>query len=50
MPVAPEAVWAALADPSGYEYWVVGSKAIRDADPEFPAPGTSFITRSASGR
>lgn len=42
MPVPPEAVWDALADPAGYEYWVVGSKAIRDADPGFPAPGTRF--------
>ena len=42
MPVAPEAVWDVLADPAGYEYWVVGSKAIRDAEPGFPAPGTKF--------
>jgi len=42
MPVPPEAVWDALADPAGYEYWVVGSKLIRDADPDFPAPGTKF--------
>jgi uncharacterized protein YndB with AHSA1/START domain len=42
MPVPPEAVWDALADPAAYEYWVVGSKAIRDAEPGFPAPGTRF--------
>ena len=42
MPVAPEAVWEALADPSGYAYWVVGSKAVRDVGPGFPAPGTKF--------
>ncbi len=42
MPVPPEAVWEALADPSGYAYWVVGSKLIRDAEPGFPAPGTKF--------
>ena len=42
MPVPPDAVWEALADPSGYEYWVVGSKVIRDAEPGFPAPGTKF--------
>ena len=42
MPVPPEAVWDALADPSGYEYWVVGSKVIRDAEPGFPAPGTKL--------
>jgi uncharacterized protein YndB with AHSA1/START domain len=42
MPVVPEAIWAALADPGSYGYWVVGSKVIRDADPEWPAPGTRF--------
>jgi uncharacterized protein YndB with AHSA1/START domain len=42
MPVPPEAVWDVLADPGGYEYWVVGSKAIRDAEPAFPAPGSKF--------
>ena len=42
MPVPPQAVWDALADPDGYGYWVVGSKHIRDADPDFPAPGSKF--------
>jgi uncharacterized protein YndB with AHSA1/START domain len=42
MPVPPSAIWAVLADPDGYEYWVPGSKAIRDADAGFPAPGTMF--------
>ncbi len=42
MPVPPEAVWDALADPGGYGYWVVGSKVIRDADPAWPAPGSRF--------
>ena len=42
MPVPPEAVWDALADPGGYGYWVVGSKVIRDADRGWPAPGTRF--------
>ncbi len=42
MQVPPEAVWAALADPSSYGYWVVGSKVIRDAEPEWPAPGSKF--------
>lgn len=42
MPVPPEAVWDALADPGGYGYWVPGSKAIRDADPDWPAPGSKF--------
>jgi uncharacterized protein YndB with AHSA1/START domain len=42
MPVPPEAVWDALADPDGYGYWVVGSKEIRDADPQWPAAGSRF--------
>jgi uncharacterized protein YndB with AHSA1/START domain len=42
MPVPPDAVWDVLANPAGYEYWVVGSKAVRDADAGFPAPGTKF--------
>src|SRR5918995_6462259 len=42
MPVPPVAVWDALADPGGYGYWVPGSKVIRDADPEWPAPGSRF--------
>jgi uncharacterized protein YndB with AHSA1/START domain len=42
MPVPPEAVWDVLADPDGYSYWVVGSKHVRDADPDFPAPGSKF--------
>ena len=42
MPVPPEAVWDVLADPGGYGYWVVGSKQIRDAEPEWPAPGSKF--------
>ena len=42
MPVPPAAVWAALADPGSYGYWVVGSKLIRDADPDWPAVGSRF--------
>ena len=42
MPVPPTAVWDELADHRGYGYWVVGSKDIRDADPEWPAPGSRF--------
>jgi uncharacterized protein YndB with AHSA1/START domain len=42
MAVPPEAVWAVLADPGGYAYWVVGSKLVRDAEPGWPAPGTKF--------
>jgi len=42
MPVPPQAVWDALADPGGYGYWVVGSKVVRDADADWPAPGSKF--------
>jgi uncharacterized protein YndB with AHSA1/START domain len=42
MPVAPETIWDVLADPGDYGDWVVGSKAVRDADDGFPAPGTRF--------
>jgi uncharacterized protein YndB with AHSA1/START domain len=42
MPVPPEAVWDALADAGGYAYWVVGSRVIRDADEQWPAPGSRF--------
>jgi uncharacterized protein YndB with AHSA1/START domain len=42
MPVPPEAVWDTLADTGSYGYWVVGSKHIRDADPTWPAPGSTF--------
>ena len=42
MPVPPQAVWDALADPHAYGYWVPGSKHVRDADPEWPAPGSRF--------
>lgn len=45
----PEAVWNALSDPDGYGYWVVGSKAIRDADPGWPAAGSRFHHTIAVG-
>lgn len=40
--VSPERVFEVLSDPRSYEYWVVGCKEIRHADPDFPAKGTSF--------
>ncbi len=42
MPVAPAAVWDALADAQTYGDWVVGSKRIRAADASWPAPGSRF--------
>ena len=38
----PSTVWDVLADAGGYGYWVVGSKVIRDADPDWPAAGSKF--------
>ena len=38
----PERVFAVLADYSAYGEWVVGSRLMRGADPDFPAAGTKF--------
>jgi uncharacterized protein YndB with AHSA1/START domain len=38
----PEAVFGVLSDPRSYARWVVGSRKIRAADRDWPAPGTSF--------
>ena len=38
----PERVWSVLADADNYAHWVVGARDVRDADPGFPAVGTSF--------
>mgnify|MGYP001045175109 FL=1 len=38
----PERVFAVLTDPDAYGYWVVGSKEIRGADPDWPQPGSQF--------
>ena len=45
----PEAVWAVLAEPDCYAYWVVGSRDVRAADPGFPAVGTRFHHTLAFG-
>jgi uncharacterized protein YndB with AHSA1/START domain len=42
IPAEPETVWRVLADPGSYAYWVVGSKRIRKADANWPAPGSRF--------
>ena len=39
---SPEEVFEVLADPDSYGEWVVGSKEIRDAEPEWPAQGSRF--------
>jgi uncharacterized protein YndB with AHSA1/START domain len=48
-PVPPERVFAVLADPSSYAYWVVGSDAVRDADATWPAPGAKLHHRVGVG-
>ena len=36
----PEDIFAVLSDPGSYEHWVVGAKEIRDADSNWPQPGS----------
>ncbi len=38
----PDTVFDVLSDPESYGHWVVGSREVREADPEWPAPGTRF--------
>lgn len=38
----PERCFEVLSDPRSYAYWVVGSREIRDADPDWPALGSKF--------
>lgn len=42
-------VWKVVADPSSYQQWVVGAKAVRGADPDWPAPGSSLHHTSGAG-
>jgi uncharacterized protein YndB with AHSA1/START domain len=45
LPAPPDRVWAVLADPQNYAYWVVGSDSVRDADETWPAPGSKLHHR-----
>jgi uncharacterized protein YndB with AHSA1/START domain len=45
MDVPAESVFAVLSDPRSFARWVVGSKEIRRADPDWPAVGTAFDHR-----
>jgi uncharacterized protein YndB with AHSA1/START domain len=49
IPASPERVFAVLADPDSYAYWVVGSDVIRDADATWPAVGSRFHHRVGAG-
>jgi uncharacterized protein YndB with AHSA1/START domain len=44
-PVPIKQVFAVLADPKTYAYWVVGSDSIRDADASWPAVGAKLHHR-----
>ena len=42
IPAAPDAVWSVLADGYSYADWVVGTRQVRQVDPDWPRPGTSL--------
>ncbi|MDQ8046784.1 MAG: SRPBCC family protein [Patulibacter sp.] len=42
IPASVEDVWAILADPRGYAFWVVGSHTIRSVDGHWPGVGSTF--------
>lgn len=42
VPAPIEDVWAVLADPRGYAFWVVGSHEITGFDDRWPAVGSEF--------
>lgn len=42
VPAKPQDVWAILADPRGYAFWVVGSHDVPEADASWPAVGATF--------
>jgi uncharacterized protein YndB with AHSA1/START domain len=39
---SPARIFEVLSDPRTYAHWVVGSREVRAADQDWPAPGTSF--------
>jgi uncharacterized protein YndB with AHSA1/START domain len=43
--VPPERVFSVLSDPRSFARWVVGSREVRRADPDWPAVGTAFDHR-----
>lgn len=46
---SPQRVFAVLADPKSYAYWVVGSRKVRGADPDWPAVGSAFYHQVGIG-
>lgn len=49
IPVDRAAVFAALVDPYTYPRWLVGAKAIRSVDDDWPTPGSAFHHRVGLG-
>lgn len=45
LPIERSAVFSALVDPYTYPHWLVGARAIRSVDAEWPAPGSAFHHR-----
>jgi hypothetical protein len=39
---SPSAIFEVLGDPRSYAYWVIGSREVRDMDPDWPRPGSRF--------
>ena len=46
---SPDQIWAVMADPYTYEYWVVGTKDIRTADGTWPEQGSTLQHTSGLG-
>jgi uncharacterized protein YndB with AHSA1/START domain len=46
---SPDAVFAVLSEPRSYERWVVGAKAVRDADASWPARGSRLHHTMGAG-
>ncbi|MBO9534756.1 MAG: SRPBCC domain-containing protein [Solirubrobacteraceae bacterium] len=42
VPASPADVWAILADPRSYAFWVVGSHDVPQFDGDWPEPGSTF--------
>ncbi len=40
--VPPERAFEVLSQPRRYAFWVTGAREVNEADPEWPAPGSSF--------
>jgi uncharacterized protein YndB with AHSA1/START domain len=45
LPIQRSAIFSALVDPYTYPHWLVGARAIRSIDDDWPAPGSAFHHR-----